>query len=146
MFTAVTLVTLAVGIGANTAIFSVIDGVLLKSLPYPHPEELVAVWLTAPGINIKDLNPSAATYFILREQSHTFQDVGLYMGYSVNITGFGQPEHASGLLVTDGILPVLGVKPLVGRSFRRADDAPGSAATVMLTYGYWQRKFGGSRP
>src|SRR5437879_13666429 len=96
MFTAVTLVTLAIGIGANTAIFSVIEGVLLKSLPYPHPEQLVAVWLTAPGINIKDLNPSAATYFIFREQSHTFQDIGLYMGYSVNITGARQPEPASG--------------------------------------------------
>jgi predicted permease len=145
MFTAVTLVTLAIGIGANTTIFSVIEGVLLKSLPYPHPEQLVAVWLTAPGINIKDLNPSAATYFIFREQSHTFQDIGLYMGYSVNITGSGQPEHASGLLVTDGLLPVLGVKPLIGRSFTRADDSPGRTATVMLTYGYWQRKFSGSR-
>jgi len=145
MFTAVTLVTLAVGIGANTAIFSVIEGVLLKPLPYPHPEQLVSVWLTAPGIDIKDLNPSAATYFIFREQSHTFQDIGLYMGYSVNITGSGEPEHASGLLVTDGVLPVLGVTPAIGRFFTRVDDSPGGTATVMLTYGYWQRKFGGSR-
>jgi predicted permease len=67
------------------------------------------------------------------------------MGYSVNITGSGQPEHASGLLVTDGVLPVLGVKPAIGRSFTRADDSPGSTETVMLTYGYWQQKFGGSQ-
>src|SRR3989441_1027733 len=145
MFTAVTLITLAVGIGANTAIFSVVEGVLLKRLPYPHPEELVAVWLAAPGLNIKDLNPGPSDYFIFREQNHTFQDIGLYMGYSVNITGLAEPEHASGLQVTDGVLPILGVTPILGRSFTRADDSPGSAETVMLTYGYWRRKFGGDR-
>src|SRR5437879_9336484 len=117
MFTAVTLVTLAIGIGANTAIFSVIEGVLLKPLPYPHPEGLVAVWLTAPGINIKDLNLGPSDYFIFREQSRTLQDIGLYMGYTVSITGSGEPEHASSVLVTDGLLRVLGATPLLGRSF-----------------------------
>ena len=145
MFTAVTLLTLAIGIGANTAIFSVLEGVLLKPLPYPHPEELVAVRLTAPGINLKDVSLSPSDYFIFREQNRTFQDIGLYMGYSANITGFGEPEHASGLLVTDGVLPVLGATPLLGRSFTRTDDQAGSPNTVMLTYGYWQRKFGGDR-
>src|SRR2546427_2192686 len=143
IFTAVTVLTLAVGIGANTSIFSVVDGVLLKPLPYPHPEELVAVWLTAPGLNLKDVNPSLSTYFIFREQNHTFQDIGLYMCYSVNITGLAEPEHAPGMQVTDGVLPILGVTPILGRSFTRADDSPGSAETVMLTYGYWARKFGG---
>ncbi len=145
MFTAVTLLTLAVGIGANTAIFSVVEGVLLKPLPYLHPEELVAVSLTAPGLNIKDLNPSPPDYLIYREQNRTFQDVGLYMGHSVNVTGLAQPEHVAGLDVTDGVLPILGVTPLLGRSFTRADDSPGSAETVMLTYGYWTRQFGGDR-
>src|SRR5262249_17683835 len=145
LFTAVVLLTLAVGIGANTAIFSVFNGVLLKPLPYPRPEELVAVRLTAPGINVKDVNLGLSDYFIFREQSRTFQDIGLYMGYSVNITGFGEPEHASGLPVTDGLLSVLGAAPLLGRSFTRADDQPGSPETVMLTYGYWQRKFGSDR-
>ena len=145
MFTAITLITLAVGIGANAAIFSVVEGILLKPLPYPHPEELVAVWLTAPGLNIKDLNPSPSDYFIDRQQGRTFQDIGLYTGESVNITGLAQPEHASGLQVTDGVLPVLGVTPMVGRRFTRADDSPGSTGTVMLTYGYWRRKFGGDR-
>jgi MacB-like periplasmic core domain len=145
MFTAMTLLTLAVGIGANTAIFSVVEGVLLKPLPYPHPEELVAVRLTAPGINLKDLSLSPSDYFIFREQSRTFQDLGPYMGSSVNITGFGEPEHASGLLVTDGVLPVLETTPLLGRSFTRADDQAGSPNTVILTYAYWQRKFGGDR-
>jgi putative ABC transport system permease protein len=145
MFTTVTLLTLAVGIGANTAIFSIVEGVLLKPLPYPHPEELVAVRLTAPGLQIKDLSPSPSDYFIAREQSRTFQDIGLYTGYSVNVTGLAEPEHASGLDVTDGVLPILGVTPMFGRSFTRADDSPGSAETVMLTYGYWHRKFGGDR-
>ncbi|HEV2348930.1 MAG TPA: ABC transporter permease [Terriglobia bacterium] len=144
-FTAVVVVTLALGIGANTAIFSVVEGVLLKPLPYPKPEELVAVWLTAAGLNIRDLNPSPADYIISREQNRTFQDIGLYKGYSVNITGLAEPEHASGLQVTDGLLPVLGVIPILGRSFTRTDDSPGSFETVMLTYGYWQRKFGGDR-
>ena len=76
LFTAVTLFTLAIAIGANTVIFSVVDGVLLKPLPYPHPEELIGVWHTAPGINIKDLNMSPSIYFIDREQNTTFQDIG----------------------------------------------------------------------
>jgi putative ABC transport system permease protein len=145
LFTAVALLTLAVGIGANTAIFSVVNGILLKPLPYPHPEELVAVWLAAPGLNIKDLNLGPADYFIFREQGRTFQDIGLYMGSTVSITGSGEPEQASGLMVTDGLLPVLGATPLLGRSFTQADDQAGSPDTVMLTYGYWQRKFGGDR-
>src|SRR5438477_6489929 len=111
-FTAMAVLTVAVGIGANTAIFSVINGVLLKPLPYSHPEELVAVWLAAPGINIKDLNLALSDYFIFREQSRTFQDIGLYMGSTVNVTGSGVPEQASGLMVTDGLLPVLGATPL----------------------------------
>jgi predicted permease len=143
MFTAITLVTLAVGIGANTAMFSVIEGILLKPLPYPHPEDLVAIRLTAPGIGIKDLSPSPADYTIFREQSRTFQDIGFYTGVSRNVTGLAQPEHVAGLDVTDGVLPILGVTPILGRSFTRANDSPNSAKTVMLTYGYWRRKFGG---
>ena len=78
MFTVLTLVTLAIGIGANTAIFSVVDGVLLKPLPYPQPEELVGVWHTAPGVNITDLNSAPSLYFTYREEGRTFQDVGLW--------------------------------------------------------------------
>ena len=145
VFTAVALVTLAVGIGANTAIFSVVNGILLKPLPYTHPKELVAVWLAAPGLNIKDLNLGPAHYFILREQNRTFQGIGMSMGHTVNITGLGEPEQASGLDVTDGLLSVLGTTPLLGRSFTQADDQPGSPDTVILSYGYWKSKFGGDR-
>jgi len=126
MFVAVTLVTLAVGVGANTAVFSVLEGILLKPLPYPRPEELVGVWLTAPGVNIKELPTSPSVYFILREQSRTFQEIGLYNGDSVNVTGVAEPEQVRAVLVTDGTLPVLGISPMLGRWFNRADDSPGS--------------------
>ena len=144
-FTAITVLTLAVGIGGTAAIFSVLEGVLLKPLSYSHSEDLVAVVLTGPGIGLKEVSLSPSTYFILREQSRTFQDIGLYGGAALNITGAGEPEHVSGLAVTDGILSILGISPMLGRSFTRADDSPGSPDTVMLTYGYWRRKFGGDR-
>ena len=144
LFTAITLLTLAVGVGANTVIFSVVQGVLLKALPYPHPEQLIGVWHKAPGINIDNLNMAPSIYFIDREQNTTLQDIGVYDGDSFNVTGAGQPEHLSGLDVTDGTLPILGVRPVLGRLFTRKDDSAGSPATVLISYGYWQRKFGGS--
>jgi predicted permease len=142
LFTAITLLTLAIGIGANTVIFSVIEGVLLKPLPYRHPEELIGVWHAAPGIGIKELNMSPSIYFIDREQSTTLQDIGAYDGDSLSVTGAGEPEHVRGLDVTDGTLPVLGVTPALGRLFTRQDDSPGAPQTVLLSYGYWQEKFG----
>jgi len=143
MFTAVTLITLAVGVGANTAIFSVLQGVLLKPLPYPHADDLVGVWHVAPGLNIKELSAAPSNYFIYREQSRTFQDIGLYTGDSVNVTGVGEPEQVRALLVTERVLPILGIPPMLGRWFTGKDDSPGSPATMLLTYGYWRRKFGG---
>ena len=143
MFTAIILVTLAVGVGANTAIFSVMEGVLLKPLPYPHPEALVGVWLTAPGFNIKQVPLGPADYFVYRDQNRTFQQLGLYHGDSVSVTGVAEPEKVPGLQVTDGTLPLLGIPPMLGRWFNREDDSPGSPDTVMLTYGYWRRRFAG---
>jgi predicted permease len=142
MFTAITLLTLAIGVGANTVIFSVVEGVLLKPLPYPHSEQLIGVWHTAPGINIKELNMCPSIYFIDREQNTTFEDIGAYNGDSFNITGAGEPEHVPGLDVTDGTLPLLGVTPALGRLFSRQDDTPSAPATVLLSYAYWQQKFG----
>ena len=135
LFTAVTLITLAVGVGANTVIFSIVEGVLLKPLPYPHAEQLVGVWHTAPGIGMKDLNMAPSIYFIDREQSTTFQDIGAYDGDSFSVTGAGEPEHVAGLDVTDGTLPILGVVPALGRLFTREDDSPGKPETVLLSYG-----------
>ena len=134
LFTALTLITLAIGVGANTVIFSVVEGVLLKPLPYPHSEQLIGVWHTAPGINIKELNMCPSIYFIDREQNTTFQDIGAYNGDAFNVTGAGAPEHVRGLDVTDGTLPLLGVQPAVGRLFTRRDDSPGAPQTVLLSY------------
>jgi predicted permease len=144
LFTAITLITLAVGIGANTVVFSVVEGVLLKPLDYPHSEELIGLWHTAPGIGLKELNMAPFLYFIYREQNTSFQDVGIYQGDSLTVTGVGQPEHVPGLDVSDGVLPLLGVKPALGRTFTHRDDMPDAPKTVVLTYGYWQRKFGGN--
>ena len=144
LFTVVTLLTLAVGIGANTAIFSVIYGVLLKPLPFAQPERLVSVWHTAPGMGIPILNQSPSTYFIYRDQSRVFQDIGIWDTNAVSITGKGEPERVQALSVTDGVLPVVGVTPMAGRVFTRADDTAGAAPTVVLTYGFWQRHFGGT--
>ena len=144
MFTIVTLVTIAVGVGANTAIFSVINGVLLEPLPYPEPDRLVGVWHTAPGVGLKEVNASPSTYFTYREESRTFRDIGLWRGQSVTVTGLAEPEHVESLGVTDGLLPILGVPPVRGRWFTRKDDSPDTPETVMLSYGYWQRRFGGA--
>ena len=95
MFTAITLITLAVGIGANTAIFSVIESVVLEPLAYPHSEQLVDVSHSAPGLNIKNIGASPSNYFIYREQSRTIQDIGLYQGDSVSVTGVGGEETPS---------------------------------------------------
>ena len=143
MFTVITLVTLAAAVGANTVVFSVLEGVLLKPLPYPRAEELVGVWLTAPGIQLKETDLSPSDYFVFREQGRTFEDIGLYAGDSVSVTGIAEPEQVSALRVTDGTLPLLGVQPMLGREFAKEDDSPGTPETVMLTYGYWRRKFGG---
>jgi hypothetical protein len=78
IFTLITLITLAAGVGANIAVFSVLDGVLLKPLPYPHPDELVGVWHTAPGLNLDDVNMAPSNYFIYREQNRVFDDIGMY--------------------------------------------------------------------
>jgi len=143
LFTAITLITLAAGVGANTAIFSVLEGVLLKPLPYPKPEQLVGVWHTAPGVGIAELNMSPSIYFIDREQNTSFQDIGVYTDDSLSVTRAGEPEQVRGLDVTDGTLPLLGVTPILGRLFTRQDDSPGTPETALLSYGYWRQKFGG---
>jgi predicted permease len=146
MFTAISLLTLAIGIGANAAIFSVIEGVLLKPLPYPHPEQLVALWHTAPGVNIKDLNMAPSLYFIYSDQSRVFQDVSMWEGGgNSSVTGLAEPEQVPVLSVTNRLLPILEVQPALGRRFTARDDDPKSARTVMLSDGYWKLRFGGDR-
>jgi predicted permease len=144
VFTGVTLITLAIGVGATTAIFSIVEGVILKPLSYPGSDQLVGVWLNAPGWGLQKMPLGPAVYFIGREQNATLQDLGVYWGNFFSVTGTGEPENVRGLIVTDGTLPALGVKPVLGRLFTYQDCMPGSRETVLLSYGYWQRKFGGS--
>ena len=145
MFTAITLLTLAIGIGANTAIFSVVEGVLLKPLPYPRPDELIAVKHRAPGLKVDELPVSPSGYLVYREYGKSFQDIGLWTNDSLAVTGLAEPEQVEAMQVTDGILPILGVQPVIGRAFTLKDDSAGSPKTTMLSYGYWQRKFAGDR-
>jgi predicted permease len=147
LFTTITLITLAVGIGANTVVFSVVDGVLLKPLSYPHADRLIGVWHKAPGIDLgnQDINISPSLYFIYREQNATLEDIGMYEGDSVTVTGAGQPEHVEGMDVTDATLSILGVQPELGRLFSRRDDLPNTAKTVILSNAYWHKRYGGDR-
>jgi predicted permease len=150
MFAAVALLTLAIGIGANTAVFSVVNSVLLKPLPYPKAEELVAVWHSAPGAPglatvSGDLRLSPSMYFTYADENRTFQEIGLWFAASTTVTGLAEPEQVRSLLVTDGTLQALGVQPMLGRWLSQADQTPGAPQAVMLGYGYWQRRFGGDR-
>jgi predicted permease len=142
-FTAVAVLTLALGLGANSAIFSVINGVLLKPLPYSHPEELIDLHLTAPGVNFPDADPAPFLYFTYREQGRSFQNVGLYSWNTQSVTGLTEPEEAQCLNVTAEVLPILGVQPALGRWFSENDAAPGSPQTAVLSYAWWQARFGG---
>jgi putative ABC transport system permease protein len=145
MFTAIAAITLAVGIGANSAIFSVVNGIILKPLPYPHPEQLIDLHLTAPGVNFPDADPAPFLYFIYREQGRSFQSVGLYRWNTQSVTGIAEPEEAECLSVTAEVLPILGVDPALGRGFSSKDVAPGSPPTALLTDGWWRARFGADR-
>jgi len=147
LFALVAVLTLAICSGADTAIFSVVDGVLLKPLPYPKPNELVAIWQNAPGAQFNGgrLPTSASMFFTYAEQNRVFQRLGVWTPATASITGIGDPEEVPTVLVSDGLLPTLGITPLLGRSFSAGDFEPGAAPTALLTYGYWQRRFGGER-
>ncbi len=142
-FTLVAVLTLGAGIGATGAVFGVLNGVLIKPLPYPHPEQLVGVWHTAPGVNLPDVNMAPSNYFVYREQSRVFQDIGLYRTDLASLTGSGEPEQVPSLIVTDGLLRLLGVTPAAGRLFTRQDDTANAPPTAILSYAFWQKKYGG---
>ncbi|HZS27232.1 MAG TPA: ABC transporter permease [Candidatus Angelobacter sp.] len=146
MFTAVTLITLAAGVGANTVVFSVLEGILLKPLPYTHSDRLVVISHSAAGISsAADFPGAPSNYFIYREQNKTFDDIAMMTNDSVSVTGTGEPEQVRVQRMTDGMIGVLGAAPVVGRGFSRQDDLPSAPPTAVLMYGYWQRRFGGDR-
>lgn len=140
-FTAIAIITLALGIGANGAIFAVIENVLLKPLPFPDSAQLVDLGHDAPGIGFHG-RAAAFLYFIYSEQSRSFQSLGLWTENSNNLTGLAEPEHVRSLEVTSEVLPMVGVPPLIGRLFSAEDTAPGAPLTAMLAYGFWRDKFG----
>ncbi len=143
-FTAAVIMTLALGIGANVATFGVIDSILIRPLAYPQADALIRVGHTAPGVpGIANLGCSPSMYFTYLDQNRSFEQFGLWSSGGAGVTGVAEPEMPRALFVTYGVLDAMGVKPLLGRWFSQTDDAPGSAETVMLTYGYWQRRFGG---
>jgi predicted permease len=145
-FTAVGVVTLALGIGATAAIFSVVYGVLLKPLPFDQPDRLVAVYHSMPGFGAGSRGPhSAATYFTYRDHARVFDDIALWRVDHVSIGRNDTMEIEKALRITDGLLPLLGVRPLVGELLRKEDDLPDGPNRVVLTYGYWQRAFGAAR-
>ncbi len=145
MFAVIAAVTLAVGIGANSAIFSVINGIVLKPLPYPHADELVEVSHTAFGVNLPDAGSAPFLHFTYRDHGQSFQDVGLYRWSTPTVTQLSEPETVQCLNVTAQVLPILSVKPVAGRWFSEKDDSPGSPPTAVLMYGWWQARFGGDR-
>ena len=136
-FAAVAILTLALGIGATTAIFSVVNGVLLAPLPFPEPDRLV-------GVHHQGFNQGPGTYFTYREHNRAFEELGAWESAEVSVTGRGDPERLEALQVTAGTLPLLRVRPTLGRIFTPEDDAAGSPLRILLTHGYWQRSFGGS--
>ena len=146
MFTLIAVLTLAIGIGANTAIFSVVNGVLIRPLPYPQPDALIGVWGSALFQGVRnDTNLAPPMYFTYLDQNQTYQEFGVWSSGAASVTGMGDPEQVPTLLVTFGILRALGVQPALGRWFSQTDDTPGSPETVMLAYGYWQRRLGGDK-
>jgi len=149
-FAVTVLLTLAIGIGANTAVFSVVNTVLLKPLPYPDSGRLVSLRLNAPGAaglaNFqKDLPLSASMYFAFSENNRTFESLGIWIAQKANVTGLARPEQVNTAFLSDGVLQTLAVPPLIGRELTAADQAPNGPKNVMLSYGYWQRRFGGDR-
>jgi predicted permease len=150
VFTAVALLTIAIGIAANAAVFSVVNSVLLKPLNYPNAEELVALHQVAPGAEgLADFENglllSASMYVTYADHNQTFQSLGVWVAGTANVTGMAEPEQVRTVSVSDGVLQTLGVPPAVGRWFSEADQVPNGPGRVMLSYGYWQRRFGGDR-
>ncbi len=143
LFTIVALLTLGVGIGANTAMFSVVNGVLLKPLPFDEPGALVSLWHTAPGVNVERLPQSPSTYMVYRDDARSFERLALWNDTAVSVTGLDEPERVDALQLTHELLSVLRVVPALGRDFTAEDDAPGSPERAMLSHEYWQQRFGG---
>jgi putative ABC transport system permease protein len=142
-FTIIALLTLALGIGANTAIFSVVNAVLLRPLPFRDPEQVVMVWEDASFAGFPLNTPAPANYVDWKNQNQSFADMAASAEQSFNLTGDGDPERVTAYAVTHNFFPLFGVQPLLGRGFLLEEDRPGSNKVVVLSYSLWQSRYGG---
>src|SRR5579862_2285373 len=141
VLTLVILASLGIGIGANSAIFSVVDALLLRPLPYPHPDRLAAVWLHSPGIGILRDWPSPGQYIDIQDQNHSFDEMAIAQSRTFTLTGRQQLERVDVLSTQSSLLTMFGAKPLLGRTLLPEEDKPGKPAVAILSYGIWQRLF-----
>jgi putative ABC transport system permease protein len=142
-FTAVTILTLALGIGACTAIFSVVNAVLLRSLDYPEPARLVVIRETQLP-DFPEFSVSPPNYLDWEKQTKSYENLAAYSGSRINLTGDGEPQQLIGVKATAHYFDVYGIKPVLGRTFLPEEDAPGKNHVVVLSYPFWQRVFGGT--
>jgi predicted permease len=141
-FTIAAVLSLALGIGATTSVFSVVSALLLRPLPYSDPDRLVILWNRSPGIGVAEDWFSTAQYFDVKRTHTGFADVAIAIGANWNLTGNGQPERVGVLRVSSNLLPLLGVRPAVGDLFTPADDLPGRTGKALLSHGMWMRRYG----
>ncbi len=144
-FTCAALLSLAIGIGANTAIFSVASALLLRPLPYQDADRLAILWNRSPGLGITEDWFSTAQYFDIKHSQSSLEDVAIAIGANLNLTGDGQPERIGTIRVSSNLLPMLGARPALGRLFEPAEDAPGRTGTAILGHGTWVRRYGSDR-
>ncbi|HVF23474.1 MAG TPA: ABC transporter permease, partial [Pyrinomonadaceae bacterium] len=140
-FTSLAVLTLAVGIGVNTAMFSVVNTVLLRPLPFPEADRIV--WMAESGSEVRDRWVSYPNFLDWRARNQVFETMSAFRGYSVNLTGTDKPESLNARLVSAGYFTVMRATPLLGRDFTEADDQPGATPVTLLSYGFWQQRFGG---
>jgi predicted permease len=141
-FTVVAVLSLAIGIGANSAIFSVVNALLFRPLPYADADRLVILWNRSPGLNIEQDWFSPGQYLDIKIENQVFTEVAATLGGSFNFTGQGDPEHIEGARVSSSLFPLLGANAKLGRVFLPEEDEKGKPATVILSHGFWQRRFG----
>ncbi len=141
-FTAIAVITLALGIGANTAIFSIVNAVLLRALPFPEADHLVMVWEDASFAGFPRNTPAPANYADLKAQNNVFEEMAAMDTRSFNLTGDGEPEKIEAFGVTANFFPLLGVNPVLGRPFLPEEDKPGVNKVVVINHSLWQQRYG----
>ncbi|MFL6276638.1 MAG: ABC transporter permease [Blastocatellia bacterium] len=142
-FTLVAVITLALGIGANTAIFSMVDALLINPLPFPQVNRLVALWEKVPSQGVERNETAIANYLDWQSQSQSFENISLYSWWNANLSGIDPPERLQGYVVTTNLLDTMKVQPILGRGFIAEEGQPGKDQVVILSYGLWQRRFAG---